>query len=754
MEVSPLACYPDRCMASRSLQYVGSVVLLIVLSSSALSQSGFTPLAGDMSTFNPSTLDFPASEDPIKIGVFWPFSGSAALNGDTAWAAIGWAVHDINSQGGVRVDGVRRKIVLVKGDHQSKPTAAKRVLERLCLEDRVDLIMGTSGSHLSLIAQQVAAKYKTIYLNVAALSDLLMEPPNFNSFCFRTAPTTTTLARALALFYAARPETDFYILCQDYVYGHSFGEAFRRTLHEEKPEARIVGEDYHPLFAKDFAPYLEKVRGFGAQVIVTGDWVPDIDNLIKQSRQLGMQIPIAGPFTDTPSPLHAIGGPSGQGLVVVNAFNLTHPDANRFLALWNQSWQSWSDPPFTSSTFKWPNQSLMGMVTASTYWYFSVLDRVGTRDTAAIIREFEQSEFELFGIQLKMQSANHQATMNMAVSQLIFPNRWYEQAAGWDTAVSIPAEEIWRPETTSPPAQIQADERGCTSPARLPMYLSQALHGLTYGMLLFLVASGLTLIFGMMGVLNIAHASFFMLAAYFAFQVLRVFDNFFVALLLAPLLVAVLGILVQRFLIRRVQAHGLGHLGELLLTLGIALVISELVKTVWGSDSLVVSVPDSLKGTLNLGITEYPIYRLFVVGLSVMILAILAWLLYRTRLGIIVRASVSDAEMVSALGINTPLISTLVFGLGTWMAGVAGVAAAPLLTVYPGMAEQMSLDAFVVVVVGGLGSLGGALLASLVLGEINAYGIQFVPRLAPVLMFVFMALILARRPTGLFGERL
>ena len=170
------------------------------------------------------------------------------------------------------------------------------------------------------------------------------------------------------------------------------------------------------------------------------------------------------------------------------------------------------------------------MAAASTYWYFSVLDRVGTRDTAAIIREFEQSEFELFAVQLKMQSANHQATMSMAVSRLIFPNRWYEQAAGWDTAVSIPAEEIWRPETTSAPAQIQADERGSTSPTRLPMYLSQALHGLTYGMLLFLVASGLTLIFGMMGVLNIAHASFFMLAAYFSFQVLRVFDNFFVAL--------------------------------------------------------------------------------------------------------------------------------------------------------------------------------------------------------------------------------
>ena len=182
--------------------------------------------------------------------------------------------------------------------------------------------------------------------------------------------------------------------------------------------------------------------------------------------------------------------------------------------------------------------------------------------------------------------------------------------------------------------------------------------------------------------------------------------------------------------------------------------ISELVKSVWGSDSLVVPVPDSLQGTLNLGITEYPVYRLFVVGLSLMILAILAWLLYRTRLGTIVRASVSDAEMVSALGINTPLTSTLVFGLGTWMAGVAGVAAAPLLTVYPGMAEQMSLDAFVVVVVGGLGSLSGALLASLMLGELNAYGIQFIPRLAPVLMFVFMALILALRPTGLFGERL
>jgi branched-chain amino acid transport system permease protein len=283
------------------------------------------------------------------------------------------------------------------------------------------------------------------------------------------------------------------------------------------------------------------------------------------------------------------------------------------------------------------------------------------------------------------------------------------------------------------------------------MYVAQGIHGLAYGMVLFLVASGLTLIFGMMDILNLAHAAFFMLAAYFCYQFLSMTGNFWAALLLAPVATAFFGVLLERFLIRKIHAFGL--MSQLILTVGVSLVILAGVKIFWGTESLPVKIPPILSGLVMIGGMDYPIYRLFVIGLSLAVLAIMALLLYKTRLGKIVRAAVSDADMVNALGINIPLVFTFVFGVGIWLAGVAGVAIAPILTVYPGLADQMGMDAFVVVITGGFGSLAGAFIVSIIFGLLSSYGVQFVSTLAPVLMFAFMAIILAIRPMGLFGER-
>lgn len=285
----------------------------------------------------------------------------------------------------------------------------------------------------------------------------------------------------------------------------------------------------------------------------------------------------------------------------------------------------------------------------------------------------------------------------------------------------------------------------------IAMYVAQSLNGLSYGMLLFLVSAGLTLIFGMMGILNIAHASFFMLAAYFCHTFLKMTGNFWLALLLAPVVAGFFGVLCERFLLRKV--HAFGHISELLITVGISLVILEGVKTFWGTQPLLVATPQSLAGFVLIGDLKYPIYRLFVVGLAFGILGLMALILYKTRLGMIVRAAVANADMVNVLGVNVPLVFMLVFGLGTWLAGIAGVIITPILTVYPGMADQMGMDAFVVVVTGGFGSLIGAFIVSLALGELNSFGIQFIPKLAPVLMFAFMAIVLAFKPMGLFGER-
>jgi branched-chain amino acid transport system permease protein len=283
------------------------------------------------------------------------------------------------------------------------------------------------------------------------------------------------------------------------------------------------------------------------------------------------------------------------------------------------------------------------------------------------------------------------------------------------------------------------------------MYVAQGLHGLAYGMVLFLIAAGLNVIFGMMGVLNLAHASFFMLSAYIAFQFVNITGNFWLALLLAPLVTAICGVLMERFLLTKV--HAFGHMGELILTLGVAQIILAAVKGIWGTESLPLKMPPILEGRVTFAGLDYPIYRLFIIGLALAILAIMTLLLYKTRLGKIVRAAVSDAGMVNALGINIPLVFMMVFGIGIWMAGVAGVAIAPILTVFPGLADQVGMDAFIVVVTGGFGSLLGAFVVSIIFGLLSSYGVQFFSQFASVLIVGFMAIVLAIRPNGLFGAR-
>lgn len=283
------------------------------------------------------------------------------------------------------------------------------------------------------------------------------------------------------------------------------------------------------------------------------------------------------------------------------------------------------------------------------------------------------------------------------------------------------------------------------------MYVAQGIHGLAYGMILFLIASGLNMIFGMMGILNLAHTAFFMLSAYFCYQFITWTGSFWMALFLAPIATAFLGILLEKFVLRKV--HLGGHLSELIVTGGVGMVILAAVKIFWGTESLPVKMPEVLTGLIKFGGLEYPIYRLFIIGMALLVLMFMALLLYKTRLGKIVQAAVSDADMVNALGINIPMVFMTVFGVGTWLAGVAGVAIAPILMVFPGLDGQVGMDAFMVVVTGGFGSLMGAFIVSIIFGLLSSYGVQFFSSLAPVLMFAFMAIVLAIRPMGLFGER-
>jgi branched-chain amino acid transport system permease protein len=277
------------------------------------------------------------------------------------------------------------------------------------------------------------------------------------------------------------------------------------------------------------------------------------------------------------------------------------------------------------------------------------------------------------------------------------------------------------------------------------------LHGLAYAGLLFLVSAGLTLVFGMMNVLNFAHAVMYMLGAYFSFTLLQVTGQFWLCLIVCPLLLFIIGALVERFLLRRVHAYG--HLHELLLTFGLAYILTELVKWIWGNYPLAVNIGGILGTTVQLFGITYPVYRIFIFACAILVGTAMALILFRTRLGIILRAAVNDSEMVNALGFNVPLVFTGVFGFGAALSGLAGVIAGPLLTTYPGMAAEILIDAFVVIVVGGFGSLGGAVVASLLIGELQSFGVLLFPKLSLALVYMLMAAVLIIKPSGLFGEK-
>jgi branched-chain amino acid transport system permease protein len=276
------------------------------------------------------------------------------------------------------------------------------------------------------------------------------------------------------------------------------------------------------------------------------------------------------------------------------------------------------------------------------------------------------------------------------------------------------------------------------------------LNGISYGLLLFMLSSGLTLIWGMMGVLNFAHAAFYMLGAYLAYSVSAWLD-FWSALLLAPLAAGVLGGLFERFFLRRVR-H-LGHVPELLITFGLSYILVELVQLIWGRSSVDYRVPAELDRPLfTVFDARFPMYRAFMMAVSLAVLALL-WLLMRTRVGLLIRAALTHPAMTEALGHNVPRLFTLVFGVGCALAALAGVLGGNAFVTEPGMAQAVGGMVFVVVVVGGMGSVAGALVASLLIGLLQTLAVATNLSFAPVLPYVVMVLMLIWRPQGLMGTR-
>ena len=283
----------------------------------------------------------------------------------------------------------------------------------------------------------------------------------------------------------------------------------------------------------------------------------------------------------------------------------------------------------------------------------------------------------------------------------------------------------------------------------MEVFVAQLLNGLVYGVLLFLIAAGLSLIFGLMNVVSLAHGSFFMLGAYFGLSIFRITGSFWWALVLAPIPVIALGVLMELLFLRPLYRRG--HLDQVLLTFGFTFVFLDIVQTLWGRTVLRLPVPDALQGTVQIGLGVFSAYRLCLIGFGFAI-ALLLWLfLERSRIGAKVRAGVDNAVMAAGLGANIPALFTGIFGLGVALAALGGIAAAPVIGLYPGMDSEILIPAFIVIVIGGMGSLRGAFVGSLLIGIADTFGKAYFQSIALFLIYLAMTAVLLIRPQGLFG---
>jgi branched-chain amino acid transport system substrate-binding protein len=416
---------------------------------------------GDMSDFDPGNPITPTG-DTIKIALVMPFSGPAALIGQSWYLYFQWAAHDYNKRGGIWVDGKKKMIELIKADHMSKQDQCKKIAERMILQEKVHVLVGSESTPNMKVLQETANRYKIIAHNAAAMSDDLMDATNFNRYTFQTTYVTGQFGRGLAYYYGQirKKEKKFYILCQDYGYGHSVADEFKRGLKDYYPEAQIVGEDYHKLFLTDFAPYLTKIKAAEAEVVFTGDWYPDHYNLIKQARSYGIKIPIAGKDADSAMLLGQLGSVEAtKNLVSITQYNVANPtfktaQQKKYHKIWTNLWETkWKTPPYNSELFKYGEQ-LTGHVVMQAYWLLSVIERARSTDPEAIIKIWENDRFRtLAGKVVTMRGCDHRVVQDMAVMELVPPGQqkisynmppyyWFKDFCFTGPVSVIPAEKV------------------------------------------------------------------------------------------------------------------------------------------------------------------------------------------------------------------------------------------------------------------------------------------------------------------------
>lgn len=380
----------------------------------------------DMSDFDPNNPAIPTG-DTFKIAVLAPFSGPTTVIGQVYWIAALWAATDYNKRGGIMIDGKKKLIELIKGDMEFKPDVTKKVAERMVLQEKVNVLWGTAGTPNVKVMNEVANKYKVITQNTAALTDDLYEGPNFTRYSFMTCWSSSQIGRAMAYYFGQirKKEKKFYILCQDTTFGHVFAEGFKAGLKEYYADARVVGEDYHKLFLADFAPYMTKIKASGAEVIYTGDFIPDAANLIKQARQLGVNIPIAHIYVEDPPSLTEIGVEGSKGLIQLSWYGFEgsifkNPEFIKYYKNWNNAWKKWK-APYNTANYEHPLGSL-GSYIEQTYWLLSVIERAASADPEKIIKVWEGDKYQYANGKIQyMRSCDHKTVQDLHVLEAVPP---------------------------------------------------------------------------------------------------------------------------------------------------------------------------------------------------------------------------------------------------------------------------------------------------------------------------------------------
>ena len=408
----------------------------------------------DMSDFDPSHPVIPTG-DTIKIAAVNVYSGSGAVNGQIHFMALQWAAHDINKRGGIMVDGKKKLVQIIKADHMSQQDQCKKICERMVLQEKVDVLMGTLGSNMVKIMNEVANKYQIISWNYAGMADDLNDATNFGPYSYMVTYSTEQVGRALAYYLGQirKKESKFYILNQDYSFGHLAADGFKDGLKEYYPGAQIIGEDYHKLYLTDFAPYLQKIKASGADAIYTADFPPDSSNIDKQAKQMGLRLPFVSFLMRDAVSMTELGVDGTKGWVHLDTFDMPNMFKNagyvKFYKAWTEAWKKWS-APYNSGSYKIPT-GLLASFCMDTYWLLSAIERAGSTHADKLAKVLEGDSYQFVtGKVVKMRPCDHKAIQDFSVTELVPPDEqnvsmtippyyWYKEISWAGQLYVVPA---------------------------------------------------------------------------------------------------------------------------------------------------------------------------------------------------------------------------------------------------------------------------------------------------------------------------